>query len=260
MKDRNVNKLIFFCIFFFATLCLSSQNIGNRYPYFQNEYLDDDNEWDIDEEGRIVNRFENTGRDTFFIIDENGNRMDEKSISFEPGTVIKQVTQEYYYNDNGQLIIDTYDYYKMNSDENANEFFKFLAENTNVEWSQMQLIDNKYMEHNYVSTSHHTNAEHSSINILSQSNMTNLHLITHIHNHPGLANDGYPSGMPGDACVASGDIRFAQTDTIKEMNKRRIHQKYDINLPKFFIYKAPNEKGESLFIRYDHKSKRSDFN
>ena len=83
-------------------------------------------DWEINSKGIIVNRIENKERDAFFIVNNAGKRIKNKSLSFAYGTIEKQWTNHSKGNGN-------YDLFKVRGDVNGQKIFEFFANNTSVE-------------------------------------------------------------------------------------------------------------------------------
>ncbi|GHV60401.1 hypothetical protein FACS1894182_15150 [Bacteroidia bacterium] len=163
-----------------AMICIASLFSINRaygypwispYAYCLNnpvKYVDPDGRdvWEIDAEGRIVQRIEDKTQDAFYMVekdadgnyqrtyttDDEGNKS-YNSISFDYGT-IKSVKQETVKTDAGE---QTLTMFNIKGDEKATQLYEFMANpsvTTNVEWSHDKIGTEKSQK-NVVGTMHH---------------------------------------------------------------------------------------------------------
>ena len=88
---------------------------------------DGEDVWELNNEGRIVNRITTTEVDAFHIVDDKGNRLAGKSIEFEYGTVESHRSISYFNEE--KKAKDTYDVYQVRGDDNGTKLFEFLAIN-----------------------------------------------------------------------------------------------------------------------------------
>jgi JAB-like toxin 1 len=119
-----------------------------------------------------------------------------KSITVEKGILnnIEHAIDNVYTN-------TEYDFMKVEGDKAATQLFEFVAENTNVEWSQMQYGENS----NYVTTAHQPFAEPSSVALLMKTieNGTFGSIRQTTHSHPNFPITG-EGASPGDFENAKG--------------------------------------------------------
>jgi RHS repeat-associated protein len=78
-------------------------------------------EWEIDKYGKITNVKE-TDTDSFYMIDDNGDRIDGNCIEFDSEIVQKEITLS---GNDGTMV----DYLQIKGDENATSLFTFIADN-----------------------------------------------------------------------------------------------------------------------------------
>ncbi len=163
-------------------------------------YIDPDgrDEWDINSSGKIVNHVKNDKNDSFFMVDDEGKRIDNKSLTLPYKTVIKAYSKK---NDYGV----NYDTYKTRGDENSTKLFEFLAQNTSVEWSHAKTGLEGEQGLNFI-TSSHKHAEESGISDLIKNQLSGGYTVRTLnHSHP--ENTPYPSGLEWDS--TSGDVPFS---------------------------------------------------
>ena len=164
--------------------------------------------WEINNEGRIINRIEDKTQDAFYMValdaegnyqrtyttDENGNKQ-YNSVSFKYGTVESQ--RSISYSPDGKTT-DTYDVYQVRGDENGTKLFEFLGEHvtgskTHVEISEAKTgIAGKHGL-NFITTSHTRNSEFGMSHLFT-SQLYNGYTIRELnHTHPN--GRGTPSGQ-----------------------------------------------------------------
>ena len=144
--------------------------------------LDD---YDIDQYGNIVNQTVNKERDAFFIVDSDGNRIDGKQQIFAYGTV-----EKYKHIPNGGA---GFDLFEIRGDLNADDLFRFLASNTDVEWSQLSMGIAGSKGFNSISTSHESMKEGALRFLVNNKYRHGYFIRGYFHSHPD--NTPYPSGL-----------------------------------------------------------------
>ena len=161
--------------------------------------LDEDgmDDWEINSLGYVVKRIENKRRDAFYIVDYKGRRIKGKKLVFTYRTIESATGQK---TDAGTL----YDVYKLHNDAKGTQLFEFLAQNTDVEWSQLKLGIAGKNGLNFILTSHDKDSESGSIDLIIKQLCYGYTIREDIHSHPG--NTPYPSGMNN----SSGDIKYAK--------------------------------------------------
>ncbi len=164
---------------------LSVDPLSDKYPH-QSNYMycsgrlvnvidpDGRDEWEFDMCGNVVNRIQNDKKDAFHIVDDNGKRLDGKSIEFEKGTV-NTLFQEKTTN---STIFD------INGDDNAEKLFKFFDKNTEVEWNHDR-VGVECNSGNFITTSHQEGRVANVIDWLG------FFVRQSDHNHP--SNNPFPS-------------------------------------------------------------------
>ena len=166
------------------------------YAYCNNNpvnYVDPDGRdiWEIDYDGRIINRIENKTQDAFYMVakdsngdyqrtfsvDEDGNKK-YNSINFEYG-VITDSKKAWFFNQETS--------FSINNESDGANLFKFFANNTKIEFGLINTQNNGSL----VMTNHQ---EHS-IKVSKQAkrlSMNGATVTSIVHNHP---NNSYPSGF-----------------------------------------------------------------
>ena len=209
--------------------------------------------WEIDEFGRIRNRIKDTTTDSFYMVDDKGNRRyttDTEgnkyylSISFKYGTVESQRRTAI-------NSTDSYDTYKIRGDANGTQLFEFMAQNTSVEWSQAKTGFAGDKGLNFLTTSHDEDVERGMSNLYRGQLYAGYTIREMNHSHPN--NTGYPSGSfvhpkSGLEVGEWGDVGFAHGIT----NNRKANK---FNIPTFNIF-LPASKS---YISFGPDSIRNDY-
>jgi RHS repeat-associated protein len=194
--------------------------------------------WEINDYGEIVNRMKDKTQDAFYMVakdnegnyqrtfttDADGNK-NYNSISFEYGTVTQSPT------------FKDYDKYTVSGNENGTKLFEFLADNTKVEWGNIQY----YSDNSTITTSHHE----SKLTSFQDELMDNFQVgvISLTHSHP--QGTPYPSGLDNRK---RGDIDAA----------RKLESRY--GRIKSYIYLPGNDKYvRETYIPYNSQSQYWDF-
>lgn len=154
--------------------------------------------WEINNEGRIVNRIEDTTQDAFFMVaqdsngdyqrtftmDANGNKQ-YNSISFGYGTVESQKSISYH----SEGKTDTYDEYKIRGDQNGTDLFEFMSNHVTGSLSQVEIglaqtgiKGDKGL--NFITTGHIAGKEPGGSYIMSDRLYYGYTTRTLIHSHP----------------------------------------------------------------------------
>jgi RHS repeat-associated protein len=184
-------------------------------------------EWEIDGQGKIVNQIQTDKHDAFFMVDKDGNRIDGKSISFSYGTV-KQTYSTDIRNDT----------YEIKSNSNSAQLFEFLADNTSVEWANVQFFTDK----SFLVTSHEKSKVYGTALRYMQTMYPFEPIQNFTHSHP--RGTPYPSGLRN----RTSDIGVATQ-----------LEKYN-SLMKSYIYLPGVGKGvRENYIEYNSNSLSVDF-
>ncbi len=213
-------------------------------------------EWELDKKGNITNRIENKEHDSFHIMDDDGNRT-ASTRDFDKGTVISHRSEKTTYSkrnsDGSRTPADTEaDIYKIRGDANATEIFEFVADNTDVEWSQFMTGEAGDRGLNFLTTGHIEYTEPGG-SALWTGQLSSYTIREHIHNHP--SNTPYPSGIP-NFTGTTGDVSFAGDVESYISTYYYSGSPYGSRpIPKFYIY-LPNSGNK---IRYSGSSVKSDF-
>ena len=137
--------------------------------------------------GEMVSHTEADGEDVFFIVDEDGNRIEDQSITFEEGTLVsvKQPTED---TEKGPVQMTLY---RLKGDKNGQKLFEFFSDpkNTKVEWSHAK-IGTQSSGSNIVGTNNWA----TGTAVGHYLRVKNYTLREVVHNHPG---GSWPSGFPG---------------------------------------------------------------
>ena len=175
-------------------------------------FIDPDgmDEWEINNQGQIVNRVTTDQHDAFFMVDTDGARIDGQSVSFEYGTINQSTVTV---NSEDGKSSWSYDAYTVNGGENATSLFHFVADNTNVEWSHGVFGKNGEQSSNIITTAHKEKNEAGMIDQYMAKFMEGIPIIEHTHNHPNTIYAPFPSGLP-DTGYDGGDIAFSKSITL----------------------------------------------
>lgn len=130
-----------------------------------------------------------------------------------------------------------YSYVKMNNDEKSTELFEFVAENSNVEWSQVKFGTKS----SFVSTAFLPTPEPGGVDLMYGLLTKGYTVREHIHSHPKRKTNYFgPSGFhPKDK--NSGDRKLGEW----------INDWYPNNGIRLKVYEASLKK----YIEYNHKGK-----
>lgn len=193
--------------------------------------------WEINEEGRIINRIKDNSQDAFYLVKQNDNGEYERvytededgnkvytCLIFEYGTVESQRSITFSPDNKS---IDRYDVYKVRGDDEGTTLFEFFSEHitntSNVEIGHAMTGVEGQKGLNFVTTSHQIGKE-SGLPLLFNSQLFNGYFIRSFnHSHPWT---NYPSAADNKA-----------RDTINSVFKRRGWKQ-----PSFSIYYSHNKQ------------------
>ena len=199
-------------------------------------------EWNFSQNGELVKHRTNKEKDIFNIVDENGNILKDKTKSFEYNT-FKQESITITKKGKTQK---KYTYFSTGKNDKSKQLFEFLADNTNVEWTNLT-----FKTESTVSTSGDINHEYAASYILKSDRYKDKTLIGHTHSHPG--GNYSPSGFEYDNPKSEFFHKPADMQHIKKLCD--INAKKGISDPKFQIY-VPKTK---TYVKYNKNSKHYDF-
>lgn len=174
------------------------------------------------ESGDLVNHMEAKGEDVFFIVDKDGNRLEDQFIKFDEGTLVSVKQPNAETKEEGEVQLTMF---RMKGDENSQKLFEFFSDpkNTKVEWTHAR-IGTQNSGSNIVGT--HNSPNSTAVGHYLRTRNYTLREV--IHNHPGGT---YPSGLPGGN---RGDIPNAVlykksnvNTTLKVYVHPRIYISYD---------------------------------
>ncbi|NCD00345.1 MAG: hypothetical protein EOL95_11695, partial [Bacteroidia bacterium] len=243
-----------------STLFLGVDPLADKYPGIGGyiycagnpiRYVDPDGRdvWEINEAGEITSHIKDKTQDAFYMVakdadgnyqrtyttDANGNK-NYNSVSFEYGTVENFQSQ---YSDDAKT---TFLWYNVRGDNNGQQLFELFADNTNVEFSQLQLGQKGDNGLNIISTSCDKSTERSANFLLNNQYKFGYTIRGHNHNHPD--NTPYPSGLSS----RGSDIGFSNSLT-------NISLRNGSDIPAFKIYLSKTGK----YVKYDRNSTIFDF-
>jgi len=210
-------------------------------------------DYEVNSSGKVVNTFENKKSDNFYMVDDDGNRIEGQSVTFDYGTIESHRSQSGTYqkrNNDGtrSTEVTTIDIFKVRGDENGTRLFEFFADNTNVEWSQAKTGIEGSKGLNFVTTGHIEYSEPGMSALINGQLSGGYTLREFNHNHPG--GTPVPSGTPGFT-GDTGDVSFAKAVT--EWYKKVYPDRKDT--PTFNIYISEGKK----YIPFSKDSKKSDY-
>ena len=195
--------------------------------------------WEINNEGRIINRIKDRTQDAFFMvalnengeyqrtftIDKEGNKQ-YNNIIFNYGTIESQNSISYY--NQKQNKKDTYDEYKIRGDTNGKSLFEFLSFNVTGSSSQVEIglaqtgiPGDKGL--NFITTGHIKGKEPGGSYLMSGRLYYNYTIRSIIHSHP-ISKYASPN-----------DIGFKD-----EVN--RVLQQYQLPIPQYQIFHVPSKR------------------
>ncbi len=187
-----------------------------------------DDDYKLDKNGNITLLRETDDKtDKLIAFNDKGNETD-KSVEVEKGVLNNVITDK----DSKGI---SYDYMKVNNNETATKLFEFVAENSQVEWSQV-----KYgTKSNFISTSHDPIIEFGGVDLMYGLLTKGYTVREHIHSHPNRELNYYgPSGFhPRDK--NKGDRSLGEW----------INKYYPSKGIKLKVYEVPLKK----YIKYNHK-------
>jgi len=202
-----------------------------------NKYSELDDIWEVNREGRIINRIPDKTQDVVHIVDkdangnyqrtyttdENGNQV-SNSISFPYGTIESQTSISF---SPDRKTRDSYDVYKVRGDDNGTALFNFFAEHITgsplkVEFSQAKtgIVGDRGL--NFITTSHQANRESGMSNLLSGQLYYGYTIRELNHSHHKS-----PNPSPSDF--------MHKSDVINVLNSQKLH------IPIFNLYHVPSK-------------------
>ena len=167
-------------------------------------------EWEINSQGQIKKRITTKEHDAFFIVNDNGERVEGKGIFFNYGFISKSfkshTKEKVIENGKTKEIKRNFDVYVLRGDANSKKLYEFLTENTSVEWSKMSFGVEGNRGLNVLTTSHKEDIEYGVTSMLSKQYLFDYTIREQIHNHP--YNIPFPSGF--GEYYGTGDMEFAR--------------------------------------------------
>ncbi|WP_417588811.1 SpvB/TcaC N-terminal domain-containing protein [Owenweeksia hongkongensis] len=183
----------------------------------------------VDCDGNISSEpVDNTGGEEFDVI--YNNEMTKTSLPIEPGVINNDNRESVSGSDEqGNYTADILDVSNM---ENPQDLFEFLAEETDVEWSQTTMDHSKKEDRTWISTTHRGDNEMGA-GIIMDREYLNYNLKEHRHSHPGQSIF-IPS--PGDINSAARLERRFMAPTLKiYLPQTGGYKKYDSYSPSIFL-------------------------
>lgn len=187
---------------------------------------------DIDIKNKKITITEAEGDDIVRIVN-NGNEEDKSYIYGSNGSFKKENTIAEGEDSHGTK----YSYIEMNNDEKATKLFEFVAENSNVEWSQVKFG----AKSSFVSSAFLSTSEPGGVDLMYGLLTEGKNVREHTHSHPNRKSNHFgPSGFhPRDK--NSGDRKLGEW----------INKWYPDKGIKLKVYESPLNK----YIEYNHKGK-----
>ena len=167
--------------------------------------------------------------DGFFFVDNNGKRIEGKSLIFDYGTIINHSQRE-----SDDRI--KYDVYELKGTPFTKDLFTFLADNSSVEWN---LATGGWVasgtDIHYLTTSHSEGTEVGIISLIETQLSKGYNLLHLYHNHP--KGTTFPSGLGYGIYpwLGKGDKQHAEDITRLFGNNVRFSI-YSSNIKQFISY------------------------
>jgi len=144
--------------------------------------IDGKDDFELNNKGQINKRIENKNADIIYMLNNEGEKVENQSISLKFGTIVSVRTPIVKVKDkDGNVSNQKLTLFEVKGDESATKIFEFLADpsNTNVEWTKAKIGSEK-SDKNVVGSSH----ERSSTSVGHYLRSTNYTLKEVTHNHP----------------------------------------------------------------------------
>jgi RHS repeat-associated protein len=177
-------------------------------------------EYEINKTGHVVNQIENKTKDSFHVVDEDGERIEGKSITFEYGTLTGQRNPTNVKVKGEPVKLTTFE---IKGDENATKLFEFMSDtkNTGVEWTHAK-IGTSTSDKNIVGSTH--NKSSTAVGHYLRATGYNLKEVN--HNHPSGNNTASPGDRNGAKLYHS---KNPSTRLKIYSNKTKSYRGYDEN-------------------------------
>ena len=170
--------------------------------------------WTLDEMGNIISQIETQQYDE--IISVNRKNENVNIWKGEYGSIKQRSGSK---NNDGSMLV-----FSSRNDEIGLSVFEFLADNSSVEWSVLQMGLREDNIENVITTSHEPKSEAGATAFIVE-NIFKIDIRNAFHSHPSGIE--YPSGLEWDA-ENPGDVQFA--DWVDKIN-RNIQAVYKIYNP-----------------------------
>ena len=221
--------------------------------------LNDNPIWNNDLLGDVVDNYKTDKAGNISLIEKTDDNFDvlynneeSSAIQVDKGVLNKNKTYTTALKDDKNKVkVVPFDVFKIRDDEQGSNLFKFLSQNTNVEWSQFKTGKEGKKGLNFLATTHEEATEAGALTLFAKQ-LISYTIREHIHNHPH--NTDYASGSwddNGNKAGEWGDVGFAKYvgetyNAYQHNNKLPI-----LKTPIFKIY-LPNS---DEFITYDKNTR-----
>lgn len=149
--------------------------------------LDGRDEWQFNSQGILVKHIKTEEYDSFFIVDDDGKKIDEKNLILGYGTVVSFSQRE-------TKDKEKYDIFELTGSPQTKDLFTFLADNTSVEWNLATggwIASGTYND--YITTSHSKGNEIGIVSLIENQLSKGYYLLHLYHNHTN--GSAFPSGL-----------------------------------------------------------------
>ena len=198
-----------------------------------------DSDYEVDKEGFIsmVGEPNDDKKDVLFAHDDDGKIDLSKFLALDKGILDKKQTKK---NQNEK----SYDLLTLENDMEAHSLFKFLSQNSDVEWSRIIIGKENVNGKNFLTTSHSINREAGAAHMFGYEISTETIIRGHFHSHNSVS---YPSGIDYPR-----NLEESQYDMY---NLIWVRAHMNAGNASFYIYYPKQD----IYLKYDEKTTKSEY-